>query len=290
LRILVTGSSGFLGRHALKHLTSVSDFDVLGFDLVPNPCEGFRAIVGDLCDLDAVERACRGVDVVLHLGGVGDVDVAMADPSLALSANVIGTNNIAIGAANAGARVVYASTWEVYGRPRYEPVDEAHPCAPNNVYAASKLSGELVLSAAQQSGAPQCTTLRLGTAYGPGMRSNTVIGRFVSRARAGQPLAVQGTGNQWRQFTHTSDIVRGMQRACEREDALGVFNIVAKDAVTIRSLAELIAGHFDVPITFEAAREGDPISSTVSSALAHTALGWSAHVPFDVGVAQLLGG
>lgn len=287
MRVLVTGSSGFLGRQVAEHL-GLDGFDVTGFDLRPDPHGSIRTIIGDLCDPSAVKRACRSVDAVAHLGGVGDVDLATRRPEVATSANVVGTTNVALGAMDAGASVIYASTWEVYGPPQQDPVVEHHPRNPGHFYGATKLAGEQMLKAAEHSGDLFTVILRLGTAYGPGMRANAVFCRFADEARARRPIVVHGDGSQWRQFTHTSDICRAFRLACKTDVAGAVLNIAAEEMVTVRRLAELVSERYGVPISFVSARHGDPQSARISSAEASRVLGWHAEVTFEDGLDALL--
>jgi UDP-glucose 4-epimerase len=289
VRVLVTGSSGFLGPHIVRHLASGANCDVTGFDLQAPPDHLFPAIEADFCDLGAIRQAVRGMDAVVHLGGVGDVYLATARPELAAQANVVGTTNVAIAAAEAGARVVYASTWEVYGPPSRTPVDEQHPCRPGHIYGATKLAGEQILNAVHQHDNLPVIVLRLGTAYGPGMRPNTVFSRFADAARAGQPLLVQGSGGQWRQFTHTSDIARAVALAVASDVEDATLNVVADESVTILGLAELAAKRYRSTVTFGPERHGDPPSARIASAAAARTLGWRPEVVFEQGLAELFG-
>jgi UDP-glucose 4-epimerase len=289
MRVLVTGSSGFLGQHVSRFLASDPSREVSGFDLRPSPGGAFPTVEADLCDVDAVRRAVRRVDVVVHLGGVGDVYLATDRPELAAEANVVGTTNVAVAAAQAGARVVYASTWEVYGPPVSDgPVDERHLCRPGHIYGATKLGGEHVLRAVHEHDGLAAVVLRLGTAYGLDMRPNTVFSLFADAARSGRPLTVQGSGRQWRQFTHTSDIARAVSLAIASDAGYATVNIVAEECVTIRSLAEAIADRYGATVTFGPERRGDPPSALISSDEAARLLGWHAQVAFGEGLTELL--
>ncbi len=288
MRILVTGSSGFLGRHVARFLASDGAHDVTGFDLRPSPDGSLATLEGDLCDPGAVREAVRGTDAVVHFGGVGDIYLATERPELAAQANVVGTTNVAVAAAQAGARVVYASTWEVYAPPVSDPVDEGHPCRPGHIYGATKLGGEHVLRALHEHDGLPVVILRLGTAYGLQMRPNTVFSRFADAARDGRPLMVQGSGLQWRQFTHTSDIARAVVLAAASEIGDATLNIVAEELVTIRALAETVADRYGATVAFAPERSGDPPSARITSAEAARTLGWHAEVAFDAGLAELL--
>ena len=139
MRVLATGAGGFLANHVVSRLLS-DGFDVAGFDLTPGIRDDVEWIEGDLRDLDGVKRAAIGNDAICHLGAIGDVDLAGEPPSLAAEVNVVGCANVAEAAQGTGAKVVYASTWEVYGEPQYEPIDEEHRCHPDHPYNITKLS------------------------------------------------------------------------------------------------------------------------------------------------------
>lgn len=171
---------------------------------------GARQVQGDLLDPAALTAASRGIDAICHLGGVGDVILAAAEPARAAAANVVGTSNLVAAARTCGVRrLVYASTWEVYGAPQYQPIDEAHPCAPDHPYNITKYAGERLALAADRLDDLSTVALRLGTAYGTRMRPNSVFSRFIAAARRGEPITIQGTGLQGRQFTHARDVATG---------------------------------------------------------------------------------
>jgi nucleoside-diphosphate-sugar epimerase len=238
MRVLVTGGAGFLGRHVAR-VVQQAGHHVTVFDLAASNA-GTDSICGDLTNPADCLRATREADAICHLGGIGDVYLAMEDPALAAKVNVYGTANLLEAARQNGvAKLVYASTWEVYGHPHYQPIDECHPCAPDHPYNVTKFAGELLtLSYDRLKGLPTLA-LRLGTAYGEGMRPNSVFSLFIARARQGQPIVIQGDGSQFRQFTHASDIGRGFTLGLE-SDVHGVaLNIVSPERTSIRDLATL---------------------------------------------------
>jgi len=168
MKVLITGAAGFLAPHVAKQIGSAGH-DVVLTDM--HNGEGSEAIVpADLMSLDDMLRITQGVDAVCHLGGIGDVYLAAEKPYLAASANVVGTANLLEACSvNKVRKVVYASTWEVYGAPRYQPVDEDHPCEPDHPYNITKLAGEQLVLAYDKIKDLPGIALRLGTAYGPGM-------------------------------------------------------------------------------------------------------------------------
>jgi UDP-glucose 4-epimerase len=286
VRVLITGIAGFLGRHVAADFHA-HGHDVAGFDLRPSP--DFPTAIGDLADASALAAAVAGVDCVCHLGGVGDVYRAADDPPGAALANAVGSANVAAAAERAGGcRIVYASTWEVYGRPRYQPVDEEHPCDPDHPYNVTKYAGERLVLAYDRLRDVPSVALRLGTAFGAGMRPNSVFSLFVDRARAGQPIVIQGSGEQTRQFTHARDIARAFRLAAESDLRGLAINAVSAECTSIRRLAELVAARFPTTIEHRPPRPGDIAPAVVSAARASALLGWEARVSFEDGLRELL--
>lgn len=287
MRVLVTGAAGFLGRHIARRFRD-SGWDVLGFDITGFEEPGLETIVGDLTDRQSVANALRDVTHVAHVGAIGDVYLAGEQPDLAARVNVVGTANVLEAAKQTGARVVYASTWEVYGEPEYEPLDEEHPTTPDHPYSITKLAGESLVLAAAHLDDADAVALRLGTAYGSGLRPNSVFRIFIDRAREGKPITIQGDGSQGRQFTHASDIARAFEMAAGSESRGIALNIVAPEVVSIKELAETVVQRFDGSIEFGESRPGDVPPAVVSAKRAEDVLGWRAETPFDQGLAELI--
>jgi UDP-glucose 4-epimerase len=286
MRVVVTGSAGFIGGHVARTLLT-KGHDVAGFDQRPGEGDDFPTTVGDLLNAEALEAAFQGADAVCHIGAIGDVYLAAQNPGLASSVNVTGSANVGAAARDAGARVVYASTWEVYGHPQYEPVDEEHPADPDHPYNITKLAGErMLLSAARLEQVP-VVALRLGTAFGRGLRPNSVFRIFIDKARRGEALTIQGDGSQGRQFTHVSDIAEAFSLAVA-SDATGVaLNVVAPEVITIKQLADMVAERYPTEVSYGEPRPGDVPPSFVSSARISEVLGWQAQVSFQDGMEEL---
>jgi UDP-glucose 4-epimerase len=287
MRALVTGSAGFIGTHVSRALLA-DGFEVTGFDQKESAEPGVDSVIGDFLDVDSLTKTVTGHDVVIHIGAIGDVYLAATNPELAASVNVTGSTNIALAAEAAGARVVYASTWEVYGDPVYEPVDERHPCEPDHPYNITKLAGERMLLAANRLRDVPVIALRLGTAYGLGMRPNSVFEIFIEKARNSEPITIQGDGSQGRQFTHARDIARAFVLAA-KSDARGMpLNVVSEEMISIKQLAEMVTERFPTEVRYGQPRPGDVTPSYVSAARIEETLGWKPEVAFEEGMAELL--
>ncbi|MBU6424229.1 MAG: NAD-dependent epimerase/dehydratase family protein [Chloroflexota bacterium] len=286
MRGIVTGATGFLGSHVADHLAE-KGHEITVFD--SRPTDRHPHVVGDLLDPDALERAFQETDFVCHLAAVGDVYLAAERPALAASVNVTGTTNVCDAALRAGVkRIVVASTWEVYGEPHYQPIDEAHPCAPDHPYNITKYGGELMARSYARLKHLDIVCLRLGTSFGTRMRPNSVFSIFIRKALAGEPITIQGSGLQGRQFTHAKDIGRAFEAALTKGRPGEVYNIVADRMVTIRELAEIVTSFAPTSLTYGEARPGDVRSATVTSAKAAAELGWRAVVRFEDALRELV--
>lgn len=287
MRVVVTGAAGFLGRHVARRFRDegweVSGFDVAWFDEA-----GVGLIQGDLNDANSVRSAIQGADVVAHVGAIGDVYLAGEQPALAAEVNVLGTANVIEAALAQGARMIYASTWEVYGEPMTQPITEDHPTMPDHPYSITKLAGESLILAATRLRDLSGLALRLGTAFGSGLRPNSVFRIFLDKARSGQPLTIQGDGSQGRQFTHASDIARAFELAARSEASGMALNIVSPETVTIKELAEEIVARFPTEVSFGPSRPGDVAPAQVSAERARQVLGWRAEMPFARGLEELI--
>jgi UDP-glucose 4-epimerase len=287
MKVLITGAAGFLGRNVVNHFLG-EGFDVTTFDQAAHAIDGADSLVGNLLDAEVVTKSVEGKDAVVHIGAIGDVYLAGENPGLASSVNVVGSANVADAAKAAGSKVVYASTWEVYGAPRSEVIDEDHACEPDHPYNITKLAGERILLAADHLRDVPVVALRLGTAYGPGLRPNSVFRLFIDKARKGEPITIQGDGSQFRQFTHADDIARAFALACQSDRRGEVFNIVAPEPVSIKQLAEAVVARYPTEVSYSEARPGDVPPAHVSAEKARKVLGWEPLVSFDDGMRRLM--
>ena len=285
MRGLVTGGAGFLGSHVADSLAAEHQITII--DQAPTDRHPSRVL--DLRATDALVGAFEGAEFVCHLAAIGDVYLAGEQPSLAADVNVLATARVCDAMLKAGVkRLVYTSTWEVYGEPRYQPMDERHPCTPEHPYSITKLAGEQIALAYQRMRSLHVSALRLGTAYGTRMRPNSVFSLFTDRAMRGEAITIQGTGQQGRQFTHARDIGAAFAAALRRAEPGGVYNIVGDEMISIRQLAEQIVRIIPTTIEFSPPRKAEVPSALVSNERAKKELRWAPAVSFEDGLRELV--
>jgi nucleoside-diphosphate-sugar epimerase len=216
MNVLVTGAGGFVAPHVANAFRDAGH-TVRTTDARPVAADS-GSMTADFTDAEQAAELMAGIDVICHLGGVGDVYLALDQPEEAALANVVGTAILLKAAKNSGvSKFIYTSTWEVYGDPEYQPLDEKHRCEPDHPYGITKLAGERIALSYDALKDQPVVALRLGTAYGTGMRPNSVFSIFIDKARRGEPLMVQGSGAQARQFTHVDQHPTTGGDGCRRD-------------------------------------------------------------------------
>jgi UDP-glucose 4-epimerase len=209
---LVTGGSGFIGRHVVRALRGIG-LDVTVVDREPYPGREARSIVGDLRDaevaLAAVEEGTAGV---VHLAAATSVLASIRDPAGLYEQNVAVTARLLeLARVRAVDRFVLASTNAVVGDVGFEPIAEDTPLRPLTPYGGTKAACEMLLSAYAASYGMACCALRLTNVYGPGMgHKDSLVPRIMRAAVAAEGVKVYGDGRQRRDFAHVDDVVRAL--------------------------------------------------------------------------------
>ena len=250
---LVTGGAGFIGSHIVERLVSMGKsvrvFDNFSFGSKENLNgigERVEILSGDLLDLDAVQRAMKGVQVVFHQAALRSVPFSVEHPTLVNRVNVEGTLNVLTAARDAKAgRVVFASSSSVYGEEKKLPSSEQQLPRPISPYAVSKLAGEYYCKIFTELYGLETVSLRYFNVYGPRQDPNSqyaaVIPRFICWALQGRSLEVHGDGLQSRDFTYIDNVVAANLLAAESREANGgVFNVGQGSSYSLLDLIDLL--------------------------------------------------
>jgi UDP-glucose 4-epimerase len=288
VKILVTGGSGFIGSHVVDKLIAAGHEPRI-LDLIPSPYDAdVETVIGDLRDPAIVQQALDGIDAVIHLAAVADVDQVAKDPTLTDQVNTRGTQVLLEGAREAGVqRFVYASTIWVYGDAAGpEALDEDTTLGlPKHFYTATKIAGEMYTASYGELYDLEWTILRFGIPYGPRARPTAVVPAFTAKALAGQPLMIAGDGTQSRRFVYVEDLAEGVVASLVPEAANRVYNLVGRENTSVRAIARAVRDVVgDVPIEHIEGRAGDLRGGNISGERAASELGWEPRTSFADGV------
>ncbi len=301
-RILVTGGAGFIGSHLCEALLATGA-EVLCVDnfysstrgnihhLLPNP--RFEFLRHDLTFPLFVE-----VDEIYHLACPASPVFYQRDPVQTTKTSVLGSINMLGLAKRTGARILLASTSEVYGNPEIHPQTEdywgnVNPIGPRSCYDEGKRCAEtLFFDYRRQHGMP-IKVVRIFNTYGPRMRPDDgrVVSNFIVQALAGEALTVYGEGQQTRSFCYVDDLVDGLQRMMATDPSVtGPINLGNPEETTVRELADLVLQMTGGTggVRFESLPVDDPRQRQPDITLAASTLGWQPTTPLEDGLKRTI--
>jgi nucleoside-diphosphate-sugar epimerase len=273
MKVLVTGSKGFLGREIVKAIEAQGD-EVVHYDIL----DGF-----DVLNLGQLEKAIAGVDQVVHLAAIANLYRSQKDPDETFQINVVGTKRVAQICTQFKKRLVYASTCCVYGDQKHELLrgdrdsfqeDVALP-NPAEYYGNSKYAGEIIIKGYHTMFDLKYVMMRFATIWGEGMRPELGMHIFFRQALRNEPITVHGTGKQTRTLTHVKDLARGVAFALRAPDNQ-VYNIstdVSFSAVDLAHMIKKVTGSSS-EIVFIEDRKGQVMDERIEFLKLNEATGW----------------
>ncbi len=295
VRIAVTGGSGFIGSHVVDALIADAH-EVLVLDTAIrrlNPRATYVDV--DILDTPSVAAALRNCEIVFHLAGVSNVDQALEHPVRTFRINVEGTASVCSAAVQSGGlRVVLASSVWVHELAAGDSSTEVGPDSlfdpgrTGHVYTTSKACAELTVRSFGATYQLPWTILRYGIPYGPRMRDELVLARFVQQSLSNSALTIAGDGMQTRNFLYVSDLADAHVEALRAEAEGQVLVLEGTEPVTIRHLAELVrelTGNTS-PLRYVPGRTGDYQSRPVAPV--SPVLAWQPSTSLRDGVQQYL--
>lgn len=288
MRIVITGGGGFQGSFLAEkwvkagHAVTVLNTHSLEANWnLTSVAEDISIVWGSVTDREIVEKTLRGHDVVVHMAARVNVDQSIANPESFVDVNIGGTLNILETVRQTGARMIFASSCEVYGDSDGTSLTEHSELRPHSPYAASKAGADRMCFAYYQSYGTNITILRPSNVYGERQRTGVggaVIPIFVSLASKGNPLTVFGNGEQRREYIHVSDIANAYDLVLNRSDLSGVtLNVGTGDTPSIKEIAKYIGDKTGVSIVNQPPRPGEVSGFSLDSS-AIRKLGFSPQV------------
>ena len=298
---LITGISGFIGSSLARALLASGE-QVRGVDnFSTGRRENLAEILSridfreaDILDLDALRKACDGVDFVLHQAAIPSVPKSVLDPLGSNRSNVDGTVNLLVAARDAKVkRVVYAASSSAYGDTPTLPKHEAMKPDPISPYAVAKLASEQYMISFYRCYGLETVCLRYFNIFGPRQDPSSpysgVLAKFITLMLRGEPPTMFGDGEQSRDFTYIDNAVEANLLACHApaaQAAGGVFNVATGRRVTLNetfTLLQDLTGYRGRPV-YGPERGGDIKHSLADIAKAEAALGYKPKVDFEEGL------
>jgi UDP-glucose 4-epimerase len=277
-RVLVTGGSGFIGRHVVREL-SADGAEVRVVDLQPHPDPAVEIVLGDIADREVLDRAFDGgFDSIVHLAAVTSVLRSLEQPELTYRTNVAATAALLEAGRQSGVTsLAFASTNAVTGPMESPKISEADRLRPLTPYGSTKAAGEMLMSAYTASYGLRCAPIRLTNVYGPGMQAkDSIVARLMRAIRLGTTFEIYGDGLQVRDYVHVSDVVAAMRLGLTSEEWAGPMVIGSGISLSVLKVVDAVreVSGSEVSVTHGPAKPGEMPAVIVDPSRAHAA-GWS---------------
>lgn len=297
---LVTGGAGFLGSHLCDRLIADGARVICVDNLLTGRIENIAHLIGtpafrfirhDICDPLPLDEP---VSEIFNLACPASPQKYERDPIHTFRTCVVGAMNMLDLALVRGARILQASTSEVYGDPTISPQPERYwgnvnPVGPRACYDEGKRGAETLFLSYRQRHGLHIRIARIFNTYGPRMSPDDgrVVSNFVVQALSGAPLTIYGTGEQTRSFCYVDDLIEGLLRLMRAPDTVhGPVNLGNPGEFTVLDLARMVLARTASrsTIRFDALPKDDPRQRRPDIALAGRALGWAPTVSLAEGL------
>ena len=301
MRVLVTGGAGFLGSHLCERLIN-EDHEVICLDnFYTGTKDNIRHLLGhpyfELIRHDVIDPFKIEVDQIYNLACPASPVHYQNNPIKTIKVSVMGAINCLGLAKRIKARVLQASTSEVYGDPEVHPQSESYhgrvnPIGPRACYDEGKRCAETLFFDYHRQNRVDIRIARIFNAYGPRMHPDDgrVVSNFIVQALTNEPITIHGDGSQTRSFCYVDDTVEGLARLMNNGQVLGPINIGACAEVTMLHLARMVIEMTDSssPLVHQPFREDDPMQRRPDIGAASDRLGWSPTVDLEAGLARTI--
>ncbi len=300
-RILITGGAGFIGSHLCDYLINKGHDIICVDNLFSGSKNNIRHLLShpyfEFIRHDIIHPLFIEVDQVYHLACPASPIHYQYNPIKTIKTNVIGTINMLGLAKRVKARILLASTSEIYGNPKVHPQPETYwgnvnPIGPRSCYDEGKRVAETLMMDYHRQNNVDIRIVRIFNTYGPRMALNDgrVISNFIVQALRGNPLTVYGDGTQTRSFCYISDLIEGLVKTMEQEDFIGPVNLGNPNEIKIIELAKIVLKltHSKSDIIFKPLPPDDPVRRCPDITLARQKLNWQPNVSLEEGLKETI--
>lgn len=301
--VLVTGGAGFIGSHLCEYLLARGRRVLCLDNLFTGRMENIRHLMDnpdfEFAEHDIISPFFRedGIAQIYNLACPASPVHYQVNAIRTIKTNTIGMINMLGLAQRHGARILQASTSEVYGDPLEHPQKESYrgnvnPVGPRACYDEGKRVAETLCFDYHRQNNVDIRVVRIFNTYGPGMASDDgrVVSNFIRQALAGESLVIYGSGEQTRSFCYVDDMVEGLYRMMETDNLTGPVNLGNPEEHTVRYLADEIirlTGSAS-QVAFDSLPEDDPTRRRPDISLAREKLSWQPRISLEEGLMKTI--
>ena len=280
-KILITGSSGFIGKNLVENL--LTEYKITGLSKKRKNSK-LNYITKDISKITS--KDFKNIFCVIHLAAITDLKVCKDFPDQCITTNVLGTQKILEAARKNNCKVIYASTSHVYGIPKKLPINETASTSPTSIYAGSKLAGEILCESYHKQFNMDISIVRIFSVYGPESNNHCVIPNIVTQLKNSNIIKL-GNINSRRDFIFISDIINAFRIILNNINGFNVYNVGAEKSYSIKEICkkfEKLSGKkIIIKSNLKQNRKFDA-KNIVCDATKLKKLGWKSKISLDKGL------
>ncbi|MBL0372419.1 SDR family oxidoreductase [Rhizobium sp. KVB221] len=301
-RILVTGGAGFLGSHLCSRLLERGNFVTCLDNYFTGSVDNIARLRGNqnfaVIEQSVIDPVDVKFDEIFNLACPASPVHYQTDPIYTFKTSIVGTLNLLELASKTGAKILQASTSEIYGDPLIHPQTEAYWGNVNTMgvrscYDEGKRGAETLMHDYHRTRGVNIRVMRIFNTFGPGMNQSDgrVVSNFIVQALKGQDITIFGDGNQTRSFCYRDDLIEGMMRLMDAPNEVNYpVNIGNPGEFTMRELAEIVLEltGSKSKMVFMPLPQDDPMQRCPDISRAREILGWEPKIPLREGLERTI--
>lgn len=236
-KILITGSSGFLGKHLINSIQNSEEIIGWSNNIQQIKLKNFKHRKVDLTSKDISIKS--KISSIIHLAAISDVKYCDSYPSFCSNVNILGTKKMLEICRKKDANFIFASTSHVYGKPRKNPICETEPTRPNSIYASTKIAGENLCELYAKTYGLNISVLRFFSIYGPNLPKHNVIFNIINQYQNNSVIKI-GNLKPKRDFLFIDDAIEAVKLINEKQKGFEIFNIGSEKSFSIETVCNEI--------------------------------------------------
>ena len=284
-KILITGSSGFIGKNLVDNL--LSEYEIVGLSKKGEKSK-INRITKDINEITS--KDFKNIFCVIHLAAITDPKICEDFPDQCITTNVLGTQKILEASRKNNCKVVYASTSHVYGIPKKVPISETASTSPTSIYAGSKLAGEVLCESYHKQFNMDISIVRIFSVYGPKSNNHCVLPSIVKQMKNSNIIKL-GNINSKRDFIFISDIMDAFKIILKNINWFNVYNVGAEKSYSIKEICKkfekLYGKKIIIKNNLEQNRKIDA-KNIISNSTKLKKLGWKSKITLDEGLRKMI--
>ena len=284
-KILITGSSGFIGKNLIDNL--LTEYEIIGLSKKGEKSK-INHIIKDVNEITS--KDFKNIFCVIHLAAITDPKICEDFPEKCITTNVLGTQKILEASRKNNCKIIYASTSHVYGIPKKIPISEIASTSPTSIYAGSKLAGEILCESYQKQFNMDISIVRIFSVYGPKSNNHCVLPSIVKQMKNSNIIKL-GNINSKRDFIFISDIIDAFKIILKNIDGFNIYNVGTEKSYSIKEICKkfekLYAKKIVIKNNSEQNRKIDA-KNIICDATKLKKLGWKSKITLDEGLKKMI--